>query len=74
VYVAKRSRLDPSYPMFKTAQLLCEKPESELSIIRSRGCLLNLDESAFNRSLSSVQRFDVKRLGSKEKTVIYSMP
>lgn len=55
--------------MYKTAQLLCERPESELTILRARGCLRHIDEGAFTRALSSVQRFDVKRLGSKEKTV-----
>lgn len=58
---------------FRIAQLLLEKPESELSILRARGCLQYLDDSAFMRSLASIQRFDVKRLGIKEKTVLVSV-
>lgn len=62
-------RLDQDLWMCRLASLLTERAEAELAILRSRGWLKMQDDSAFKRSLTSVQRFDVKRLGSREKKV-----
>ena len=70
--VVKKSvtfRVDPDLWMCKLARLLTERPEAELAILRSRGWLKMRDDNAFMRSLVSVQRFDLKRLGNREKKV-----
>ena len=63
-------RLDQDLWMCKLGRLLTERAEAELAILRSRGWLKMQDENAFKRSLASVQRFDLKRLGNKEKKLL----
>ena len=72
VEVVKKSvtfRLDPDLWMCRLARILTERAEAELAILRSRGWLKMQDDNAFKRSLASVQRFDLKRLGNREKKV-----
>ena len=71
--VVKKSitfRLDQDLWMCKLARMLTERAEAELAILRSRGWLKMQDDSAFKRSLASVQRFDLKRLGNREKKLL----